>query len=305
MRIVGEAPETAVIVRGNAFPVEIEVAGADDWEQRLESSSPRPLLLLLRMVLEDEAAARLEDAGIGYIDSTGRWWLPGGERTLRSQVFTATFRSSIRGPGLRLAQLLADHPDEQWTERHLAERGSTTQATAHKLLARLEREGIMRLRGKGRGASRSVMNPAGLWRWLAREGRPGRGRTLPCFVGDPHLLPDEAGGYGLALTGAAAAERIGVPVRTGGGHQLVRVDGAGEELEAVPAALGGFRTDRGANLTLVADPQRLAFGDSRRLPGGGIVAPPSRVMLDLYLEPRGDSAVEVFLDLWDSARLTV
>jgi hypothetical protein len=163
----------------------------------------------------------------------------------------------------------------------------------------------MERRGKGRGASRSVGDTAGLRRWLAREGRPGRRRSLSCFIRDPDSLPARADGYELALTGAVAAERIGIPVRTNEVRPLVRVGVAGDELEAVPTALGGFRTDRGANLILIADPQRLAFTDSRTLPDGGVVAPPSRIMLDLYLEPRGDAAVDVFLDLWGSGRLPV
>lgn len=303
VKVVSDAPESAVIVRDNALPVELEVAGRDDWEERLGSSRPRSLLLLLNAVLDDGGAARLEDAGIGYIDPTGRWWIPGGGRTPRSQALEPSVGPSIRAASLRLGQLLADHPDERWTERHLASRGNTTQATAHRLLIRLERDGYVERQGKGRGASRSVSDVLGLRRWLAREGRPGRGRTLSCFVSNPDALPARADGYALVLTGAGAAERIGIPVRTDASRPMVRVGVGGDELEAVPTALGGFRTDRGANLTLVADPQRLALTDPRALPDGAVVAPPSRIMLDLYLEPRGEAAVEVFLDLWGSGSL--
>src|SRR5437763_3472 len=97
----------------------------------------------------------------------------------------------------------------------------------------------------------------------------------------------------LALTGARAAARIGLPVLTSRPQYLYRVDAEGDEFERVPSEIGGFRTDRGANVALISDPGRLALTDARRL-GRGLVAPPSRVMLDLFLEPRGDAAVDAF-----------
>src|SRR5205809_337562 len=90
VKIVKRAPESAAIVRGSAFPIELEVAGRDDWEERLSSLPPKTLLLLLNAVLDDEEAARLEDVGIGYIDPTGRWWIPGSDRTLRSQALESS-----------------------------------------------------------------------------------------------------------------------------------------------------------------------------------------------------------------------
>lgn len=281
------------------MPIEIEVADRDDLVERLTARSQKKRLLLVRAVLDDETAARLEDARIGYLDPTGRWWIPGVPRTSRSrEMRPPSGKRSLRGASLRLSQLLADHPDEPWTERHLAERGGTTQVTAHRLLGRLEDMGLVERRGQGRGASRWVGNVVGLRRWLAREGRPRRGLRLSCYVRDPEALPPTAAGHQLVLTGAAAAERVGMPVRTGAGATFVRAGATGEELEAVPEALGGFRTESGANLVLLADPDHLASTDARRLAGGGFIAPLSRIMLDLYLEPRGAAAADVFLGLW-------
>ena len=89
-----------------------------------------------------------------------------------------------------------------------------------------------------------------------------------------------------------------MPVLTVPGPAFVRVGATGEELEAVPEGLDGFRTETGANMVLLADPDRLAATDAGRLPEGGLVASQSRIMLDLYLESRGAAAVDVFLDLW-------
>lgn len=188
--------------------------------------------------------------------------------------------------------------DEPWTERHLSERGGTTQVTAHRLLVRLEEMGLVELRGRGRESSRWVSDVVGIRRWLAQEGRPRRELRLSCYLPSPESPPETAAGCQLALTGALAAERIGMPVLTSASAASLRVVGTGEELEAVPEALGGFRTEAGANAVLLADPDRLASTDASRLPGGSLVAPKSRIMLDLYLESRGAAAVDVFLDLW-------
>ncbi len=279
----------------------MEVVERDDLAEYMQAKPQKRRLLLIPAMLDDETAARLEDARVGYLDPTGRWWLPGVRRTPRSRALRPRRgKRGLRGASLRLGQLLADYPDESWTERHLAERGGTTQVTAHRLLVRLEEMGLVGRRGQGRAASRWVEDVMALRRWLAREGRPVRGLRLSCFVRDPEQLPDAVAGHQLVLTGAAAAEKLGMPVRTALGPALVRVEATGEELEAVPEALGGFRTDSGPNLVLLADPDRLASTDARRLDDESLVAPSSRVMLDLYLEPRGAALADVFLGIWGS-----
>ena len=79
---------------------------------------------------------------------------------------------------------------------------------------------------------------------------------------------------------------------------MVRVNVTADELEDIPEAIGGFRTEVGANLTLVADPDRFAFVDPYFDGRRRLIAPPSRIMLDLHLEARGGAAADVFLDLW-------
>lgn len=300
VRVLENAPESVAIARGKAMPIEPDVVDRDEVPDLLDGRSPKTRLALIRAVLDDETAARLEDAGIAFLDPTGRRWMPGTRRTRRSQVARPrSSRRALRAPSLRLSQLLTDHPDEYWTERHLSERGGTTQVTAHRLLVRLEEMALVERHGQGRGASRRVGDIEGMRRWLAREGRPSRGTRLSCYVPEPESLPETVAGLQLVLTGAAAAERIGMPVLTGvAATSFVRVAATGEELEGVPEALGGFRAESGANMVLLADPDRLASADASRLPSGSLVAPRSRIMLDLYLEPRGAAAADVFLDLW-------
>jgi hypothetical protein len=126
---------------------------------------------------------------------------------------------------------------------------------------------------------------------------------LSCFVPDPLAAGDGPEARSLVLTGAAAAARIGLPVLTAVQRPLYRVNAEAHELDAIPQALGGFRTEQGANLTLIADRGRLALMEAREGEGGLLVAPTSRVLLDLYLEPRGEAAVDTFLDLWGDTEI--
>lgn len=251
-------------------------------------------------VLDDELAARLEDAGVGYSDAAGRRWLPGQPRTARARETRLSGKRSLRPESLRLAQLLADHPDELWTGRVLAARGQTTYVTAQSLLKRLEGEGLVDRRGKGRATVRRISDAARLRSWLARNGRPRRVRRLSCFVPEPTDVATEVDGHVLVLTGAAAAAQMEMPVLTRVPRSIFRVEVPPDALDDVPAMLGGFRTERGANVILIADPDRLGVSDARKGSGGKLRASPSRVMLDLFLESRGEAAVGVFLGLWGS-----
>jgi hypothetical protein len=303
--VIRDAPESAVVVAGHAFPVEagvIETRELTGLLDRERSDSRR--ILMIKAVLDDATAARLEDADIGFVDAAGRAWLPGQTLTKRVRDRLPARRRALRAGSLRPAQLIADHPKEAWTIRRLAERGASSEVTAHRLLTTLEEARLIERHGRGRGMERRVVNVEGVRRWLAEHGRPSSAQRLSCFVRDPNAVPASIAGYQMVLTGALAAERMGLPVLTGMQRPLYRVQASGEDLEQIPQALGGFRTERGANLTLIADPEHLADGDARTDGDGRVTAPPSRVMLDLYLEPRGEAAVGVFLDLWGSKEIT-
>jgi IclR helix-turn-helix domain len=303
--VIRDAPESAVVVAGQAFPVEVgvietrELAGLLDRER---SGGRR--ILMIKAVLDDATAARLEDADIGFVDAAGRAWLPGQTLTKRVRDRLPARRRALRAGSLRPAQLIADHPEESWTIRRLAERGASSEVTAHRLLTTLEEARLIERRGRGRGMERRVVDVEGVRRWLADHGRPSSPQRLSCFVRDPGAVPASIAGYQMVLTGALAAEGMGLPVLTGMQRPLYRVQASGENLEQIPQALGGFRTERGANLMLIADPEQLASSDARTDGDGRVTAPPSRIMLDLYLEPRGEAAVGVFLDLWGSKEIT-
>lgn len=255
-------------------------------------------LAIIRGVIDFEAAARLEDNGIAYVDASGQAWVPGAPRS------SAVRKSSSPRRGLgfaktRAAQVLVDHPREGWSEALLGERAGVSPRTARSLLEQLERDGVLLRSGRTRATVRTL--DAGRMRqWLITHARPGRVSSVGCFLPGDGPLPPEAIGVPLALTGAAAAALIGYPVLLGAPRRLVRAGIDPEGLEDLPAALGGFRTRRGANTTLIADPHLLAFTDDKVIQGNRL-APASRIALDLFLEPRGESAVGVFLDMWPSA----
>lgn len=294
------APNSTIITADQVLPITPVLATATELEELVaERPENGAWLALVKAALDDRTAARLEDAGVGYVDAANRAWLPGQSSTPTARPVGAGRARGLRAGGLRLAQLLADYPDEQWSERELARRGASSPVTAHHLLRQLEADWLIVRTGSGTRPGRRVRDAAALRRWLAVNGRPDRVDILNCFVSGPEALSSHANGHRLALTGARAAARIGLPVLTSRPQYLYRVDAEGDEFERVPSEIGGFRTDRGANVALISDPGRLALTDARRL-GRGLVAPPSRVMLDLFLEPRGDAAVDAFLDLWGS-----
>jgi len=288
--VLTDAPETAIVTHGAVTKARPEVVGLRKVAEAAPGSSR---LWLVDGVLDDAAAARLEDLSIGFVDRNGRWWLPGIDRTATSAP--APSRLRMRGPQIRLAQLLADHPGTDWTQRLLAERGHSTQQTAHRLLTRLEHQGLVERAGAGRSSRRFVADIRRFREWLARTCAPGRAGLLRCYVPDPLDLADA--GVPLALTGSHAADALGMPVMSGRRPPVYRARTTRAELEDLPSMLGGVRTPSGANLLLLADLDDLAHLDAHDV-GGRLVAPPSRVMLDLHLEPRGAATAAVFLDLW-------
>ena len=299
VEIAHGSPQAVLITADAVSRVQIELVEADEIGRPMRAEWDDDVLLIINAVLDDEAAARLEDANVRYIDVTGRRWLRDWERTKRASEAKVGGRRRLYAASVRLAQLLADHPHEPWTERGLAQRGQTTQTTAHRLLSRLEGEGLLAREGRGPSTQRWVQDQFAMRSWLARQARPRKVTRLTCFVENPER-PRKAVGRALALTGAAAAAAIGMPVLTREMARTVRVSAKPEELEDVPEALGGFRTEKGFNLILVADPDRLAFVDAAAGSDEWLLAPRSRIMLDLFLEPRGEAAAEVFLNLWGS-----
>jgi hypothetical protein len=297
LTVIVEAPDSAVLTEGQTTSLRPQLTELGDISTLLEADGEPPLLLAVSGILDDETAARLEDAGVGYVDAAARSWLPGQRRSTRARVGRRA-SERVGSASVRAAQLLADDPDAAWTNRSLAEAAHVTSVTAHRLLRQLEMEGLLERHGRSRSTRRRVRDQRALWEWLGEHGRPSRARVLHAFASDLPAAVRAQPDRRLVLTGSAAAERMGLPVMSAVPQPLFRVDASDDELEDIPSALGGFRTASGANFAIVADPQRLAVDAARQVDDGLWLASPSRVMLDMYLEPRGAAAAEVFRDLW-------
>jgi hypothetical protein len=293
---VAQAPRSAIVTKDGVAPLEVidvDIASIDA-AAAAAAENEHPMLLLIAGVLGEQEAVALEDRGQAFVDAAGRAWVPGAPRTGRARTAAG---SRTRPETLRAAQLLADHPDRPWSSPRLAQHADISQATADRLLRRLLVGGLLRREGSGRSARTFVEDIRGVRRWLLATAQPVRHVRLPCYVRDPDAIPPELGDLRLVRSGAHGAALLGVPVMSGQPRTMIRVQATGDELEQLPARLRGVRADRGANVLLIADPGRLASLDARQVDSIW-VAPPSRVCVDMTLEPRGDAAADVFLDLW-------
>jgi len=290
---VTKAPHTALITEDGVSVLDVREVAVDAVPPERDPTAP-PTLLLVSGVLTEEDAVRLEDVGWPFVDASGRAWVPGASRTPQRRESGLV---RVRAETLRTAQVLADHPDRRWSGGTLASAAHVNRRTAERLLDRLHAERLVARKGRGRGSSAVVSDVGSLRRWLLANGRQNRHERVACFVRDPSKLPAEVDGMRLVRSGAHGASLLGVPVFSSMPRPLLRVDVWARDLEEVPALLRGTRTTRGANVVLVADPGRLASTDAREIEGVW-VAPPSRLALDMTLEPRGEAAAEVFLDLW-------
>src|ERR1700677_4977010 len=159
VNVIRDAPESAVVVAAQAFPVEAGVIDSRELTELLDRErSDGRRMLMIRAVLDDATAARLQDADIGFVDGAGRAWLPGRTLTKRVRERLPTHRRALRAGSLRPAQLIADHPKEAWTIRRLAERSASSEVTAHRLLSTLEDARLIERHGRGRGMKRRVID---------------------------------------------------------------------------------------------------------------------------------------------------
>jgi len=287
------APASALLGGGVVQSLEVRRITGRDAQHLDELAEPTggALLLVVEAVLDDASAMGLEDRGIAFVDAAGRAWVPGAPRMAPAQPKRRRMRTS----SIRAAQLIADHPDTTWTEPMLATQAQVSTGTAHNLVRDLLSFDLVQRDGESKAGVRSCAT-RGLRRWLVAQARCEQPSTVSCYIPDVESLPVEIDGVLLIRSGAEGARLLGMPVVSSIQRVLIRVP-VSSGLEDFPARLGGLRTATGANVVLVADRDRFAASDAR-LVHGVWIAPPSRIATDLTLEPRGDAASSVFLDLW-------
>jgi len=127
-----------------------------------------PLLMIARETTA-EARAILAEHGIGIIDGLGNAHLelPGllfhleGHRPQR-RVAGPVPPARLRGKAGIATQALLLQPDREWKVQDLAKEAGVATGLAHRVLARLEEQGILAAEGKGPQRVRRITNPTAL-----------------------------------------------------------------------------------------------------------------------------------------------
>ena len=248
----------------------------------------------------------LEDAGCAYTDGTGaaHITLPGfflhmeGKPTRRASVTPPP--AGIGVVGVRTVQTLLAGPSREWSVADLAREAGCAAGEAHRVLTRLETEGLVTGTGRARNLRRTVRNPGDSWTGsprCLRLGEPASVCTAFLYTPEPDGLVTYISAYGFqaeltyAFTGTAAAHVYGATVTTAVPVTTLRVD-PDVPLKEACTRLHAEPVDSGPNLALVRDLGEV--GIHGRQFNGHPLAPPARVWLDMLDEPRGEDAAALF-----------
>jgi len=277
-----------------AVEVKQRANAATAWHmvQIAQGNADTPLVLIADETSAD-ARAILREHGVGVIDALGNAHveLPGlllhleGRRRPR-----ATRPARLTGRAGLIAQALLLQPERRVQVVELARETGTSVGLAHRILARLEVEGLVAAEGRGPTRRRRVTDPAALLDLWAEEQDDRPIRTLAYLLapGPRALVDDLAGGLGAAriayaITGAAAASLIApsvtavpvvevwVPATAATGHLL--------------EAAGAEEVTHGNNVVFLQakDDAPLAYRDEAQ---GVWVGNRFRIYADLRRDPR-------------------
>jgi len=287
-----------------AEPVAVEVKrranAATAWQlvQRSRAASDANVLLVAGATTAD-ARAILERHGIALVDGLGNAHveLPGlllhteGRPDRRSDAARPPGRARLAGKGGVAAQALLLEPDRGWKVQDLAGEARISIGLAHRVLARLEAEGLVTVEGSGPRRVRHVADPTALLDLWAEENTDRAVQRVRAYrlAREPRDLVDTVSarldGVGIehAVTGAAAAARI-APFVTAVPVAEVWLGSVASPEEAA-AATDAELVDTGHNLVFVqaGGDEPLAF---RRKVDGGWIVNPFRLFFDLRGDPR-------------------
>ncbi|MCX6364894.1 MAG: hypothetical protein NTW58_12155 [Actinobacteria bacterium] len=257
-----------------------------------EARAGAPLLLIAdettaeaRAILGGHGIAVVDGLGNAHIESPGLLFHLEGRRRPRQSRPTR-----LSGKAGLVAQALLLDPGRGWQVQDLANEAGASVGMTHRVLARLEAEGLVTAESKGRNRVRRVTKPAALLDLWAEESAERPLRTLGYLLAQtPRQLAKELGGslgrsdVDYALTGAAAAGLVApfvtaVPVV----EVWVTATAAPEEL---CYAAGAGRVSDGQNVVFLQakDDAPLAF---RELADGLWVVNRIRLYGDLRRDPR-------------------
>jgi hypothetical protein len=208
-------------------PVAIEFRqranAATAWQLvHMANKTPGLQLLLIAGQTTSEARDILQKHGVAVVDGLGNAHieLPGLVYHLAGQrkppKNTATARPTrLRGKAGIVVQALLLHPEREWQVGELAGESRVSPGFAHRVLARLEREGIVIRKGDGPRRLRRLADPTALVDLWAEENADRTTRTRAYLLEQTTRRLIKELGHGLvrgevghAITGAAAGSLV-------------------------------------------------------------------------------------------------
>lgn len=287
----GEREETVLV------EVKRQANAATAWQLVHQAEQfPGMPVLLIADTTTGEAREILMDHGIGFIDGlqNAHIELPGLllhlEGRGRKPAHGPAPPTRLSGKAGAAAQALLLHPEREWMVRDLADDAGVAAGLAHRVLARLEREGVMTARGAGPQRVRTVTNPTALLDLWAEEQTDHPKRTLGYVLAQtPRQLAErlasglERAGIEYAITGAAGVNFV-APFVTAIPVTEVWVAATAAPDDVLRNA-GADAVTEGQNLVLLQakDDAPLLF---RRKVNDVWVANPFRLFVDLRRDPR-------------------
>lgn len=219
---------------------------------------------LVVVAAETTARAReiLSEAGIGLVDGLGnvRLDLPGlvMRITGTGRVARSPAPTRLSGKSGLITQAMLLEIERSWHVSDLRKACGVSAGLVHRVLRRLEGEGVVEASGAGPAKTRRLSNPAALLDLWAEEQRDPRSR-LPAFMLAPtsdHLIGSlcrglEAAGVDYALTGAAAVDRI-APLVTNVAVTEVWLDSTAD-MRDLCTRLGATPVESGPNVVFLQE----------------------------------------------------
>ena len=247
-------------------PVAIEVRAllTSAAAHLIAHQAPGRMMPVVVVAGESTARAReiLTEAGVGLVDGLGnvRLELPGllVRITSNRPARRATVPVRLSGKSGLVAQAMMCDVDRYWQVGDLKERCGVSAGLVHKVLLRLEHEGVVDVQGAGPAKTRRLSNPAALLDLWAEEqiDRSTRHRVFMLAKTTDQLIGSLSEGLeearvDYALTGAAAATRL-APFVTNVAVADVWIESTADP-SVVCARLGARPVNSGPNLVFLQE----------------------------------------------------